>query len=208
MAKAIPQRLTRSDHTPALLVRGAGQAADVIELIMADHRRIRRLGQALDDAVRRSDRYSADWMLSQFWQRLAGLLEAHARAEEEICYLSMFGPGAHAAERRREAIADHDDIREAIGEASLQRTGSALWWRASGDALTVAAEHMEREERGVLADCLPRLTLTRRRELGRQWSAFLAAWTRDAAAQSGADRAVGQASGLPRPGRHRRVARE
>ncbi len=147
---------------------------------MADHRRIRRLRETLDHAVRRGDEYRSDWVLAHAWQRLADLLETHTRAEEEICYLSMFA-GPQAAEQRREAIADHGDIREAVGEASLQRAGSALWWRAVRSALATTVDHLDREERGVLADCRPGLTITRRRELGRQWLAYTAAWRRDAA---------------------------
>jgi Hemerythrin HHE cation binding domain len=155
----------------------AGQAVDVIELITADHRRICRLRNALCDAVPYSDDHSCGWVLAPLWQRTADLLEVHCRAEEEICYLSMFGSGPQAAERRRQAIADHDDILEAVGEASLHCVGSALWWRAVKVALTVGAEHVDREERGVLADWQLRSPMNRRRELGRQWSAFIAAWT-------------------------------
>jgi hypothetical protein len=173
----------------------AGQAVDVIELITADHRRIRRLRNALCDAVPYSDDHSSGWVLAPLWQRTADLLEVHCRAEEEICYLSMFGSGPQAAERRRQAIADHDDILEAVGEASLHCVGSALWWRAVKVALTVGAEHVDREERGVLADWQLRSPMNRRRELGRQWSAFIAAWTQEAALQARSDVPGGVTSG-------------
>lgn len=153
---------------------------DIIDLIMADHRRIRRLREVLDDAARWSG--DSEWMLAHAWQRLAGLLEAHIRAEEEICYLPMFGCQPHATERRREAIADHDDIREAISETSLHRPGSVLWWRAVRAVLATTADHIDREERGPLAEVA--LTISRRRELGRQWSAFIAAWTLDGVSQA------------------------
>ena len=107
----------------------------------------------------------------------AGLLEVHTRAEEEICFLPMSGPGPEAARRKRDAVADHEDIRAAVSEASLQPVGSAAWWRAAGAALAASAEHFEREERGVLACCS--LTPDQRLELGRQWTAFVAAHRRD-----------------------------
>jgi hypothetical protein len=162
----------------AALAPAGGRPADVIELIMADHRRIRRLSEALYDAVRCADDVGENWMLAHVWQRLSGLLEAHTRAEEEVCYPLMFRAGAQADELWHGAIADHDDIREAAAEASLRRVGSALWWRAVRGVLDCSAEHLEREERGVLARC--DLTAAQRRELGRQWSAFVAAWTQDA----------------------------
>src|SRR5581483_3251612 len=134
---------------------GADQAGgvvyDVIDLIMADHRRIRRLQGALRDLARSADDADARRTLAPVWQRLADLLEAHCAAEEEICHLAMFGPGPQAAARAREAVADHDDIREAIREAHLESVGSAGWWRAVSAALVVSAQHVDAEERGVLA---------------------------------------------------------
>jgi hypothetical protein len=111
---------------------GASRQADIIELILADHRRIGRLCRALYDTARYDGSPRPDWTLGQVWQRLADLLVAHTRAEEEICYLPLFGTGAQAAERMRDSIADHDDIRGIIGEAAVQTVGSAPWWRGSG----------------------------------------------------------------------------
>lgn len=184
-ALAIPQQHSGSP-AQAQGIPGLGtQPGDVIELIMADHRRIRRLCRALDDAARWSGGSDPDWMPAYVWQRLASLLEAHAQAEEEICYLPMYGRHAHAAERRREAVADHDDIREAITEARLRRPGSRLWWMSVSAVPALTVEHLDREERGPLAASLPRLATRQRRELGRQYAAFLTAWTLDAAAPPG-----------------------
>ncbi len=79
------------------------------------------------------------------------------------------------------AIADHDDIREAISEAALQRVGSVAWWHAVRAVVTSSIEHIDREECDVLAESLLTVTITRRRELGRQWRAFIAAWRLDTA---------------------------
>jgi hypothetical protein len=177
---AIPQQYSGPPAQAQGIPRLSGQPGGVIELIMADHRRIRRLCQALDDAARWSGGSGPDWAPAYVWQRLANLLEAHARAEEEICYLPMYGQHGQAAERRREAVSDHDDIREAIGEARLRRPGSRLWWVAVSAVPRIAGEHMDREERGPLAASLPRLTVRQRRELGRQYAGFITAWTLDA----------------------------
>lgn len=197
MARPTQQYLSPSGDGGIIPTPGTGRAADVIELIMADHRRIRRLAATLDDAVRRAGDGRSDWVAAQVWQRLADLLEAHTRAEEEICYLAMFGSGPQAAERMQEAVADHDDILEAVSEACLHRPGTALWWRAARSVLVATTEHLDREERSVLAYCLPRLTMSRRRELGRQWSAFIAAWTQDAGPQARSHLARGQVPSPP-----------
>jgi hypothetical protein len=178
VAKPLQQHLQPADAEHAVFPAG-GHRTDIVELIMADHRRIRRLSEALYDTARCSGDSGPNWMLAHVWQRLADLLEAHTRAEEEICY-PLFGCSPQAARRRREAIDDHEDIREAIREASVQRAGSVLWWRAVRAVLTASAGHLAREEREVLPHCLAPLTASRRRELGRQWSAFVAAWTLDA----------------------------
>jgi hypothetical protein len=68
-------------------------------------------------------------MPGHIWQRLADLLVAHTRAEEETWYLPLFGTGPQVADRIRDSIADHDEIRGIIGEAAVQPAGSAAWWR-------------------------------------------------------------------------------
>lgn len=85
-----------SDATRHVLIAGTGaiRQADIIELILADHRRIRRLCHALDNTARYDGSPRPDSMLSHVWQRLADLLVAHTQAEEETCYLSLFGTGA------------------------------------------------------------------------------------------------------------------
>jgi hypothetical protein len=157
--------------------------ADIVELVMADHRRIRRLCGVLEDAIRWSDDFGPGWMLANAWERLAVLLDGHTRAEEEICYLPMFQRLPLGAESRREAINDHSDIREAIGEAYLQDVGSVPWWRAVRAVLATSIDHLDREECEALAEALPRLTMVRRWELGSQWRAFIGAWRLDAVAQ-------------------------
>lgn len=154
--------------------------ADIIELILADHRRIRMLLGALGGAARNGEDPGATCMLTPVWDRLAGLLELHAEAEEEICYLAMFGPGPDAAARMQDAIADHDDIREAVAEARLHPPGSAAWWRAVTAARRASSDHIAREERGALAAFGRRATPALRDELGRQWAPFIAARTLDA----------------------------
>ena len=170
------------DATRYVLFPGAGASrqADIIELILADHRRIGRLCRALYDTARYDGSPRLDWMPGHVWQRLADLLVAHTRAEEEIWYLPLFGTGVQAAERMRDSIADHDDIRAIIGEAAGQPVGSAPWWRTVRIAMTVSAEHLAHEERDVLPEYLPGLSMSRRKQLGRQWCAFMAAWRADA----------------------------
>jgi hypothetical protein len=56
---------------------------------------------------------------------------------------------------------------------------------AVGTVMAISAEHHEREERYVLPGCVLGLDMNQRKELGRQWCAFMAAWGRDGARPSG-----------------------
>jgi hypothetical protein len=199
MLKPVHQ-ISASSAQNRALPAADGQPADIIELIMADHRRIIRLRHALDDAVRSGAGSGPDWVLAHVWQRLADVMEAHTRAEEEICYPSMFGAGQRG--EWRAATADDDDICEAVSEASLKRPGSAQWWRAVGAGTAATARHIEQTGGDALVRWQLSLTVSQRREFGRQWSAFIAAWARDAAAQD----CNLPAYGAPPAGRHWRIA--
>ncbi|MGH3411189.1 MAG: hemerythrin domain-containing protein [Streptosporangiaceae bacterium] len=154
--------------------------ADVVDLILAGHARVRRLFAVLEDAARLGEQPGAREMLSEAWARLDGLLELHADAEEEICYPALFGHGPHATADIHAAIAGHDDIREAVAEARRHDVGSLAWWRAVSTAGRISGEHREVLERGVLADFRRRADQGLRDDLGRRWAAFIAARSRDA----------------------------
>jgi hypothetical protein len=170
---------------PGIPDAGSGWAADIVELIMADHRRIERLCRTLYDTARYDRQPRPDWMPGHVWQRLADLLVAHTQAEEQTCYASASCAGAQDAGPVRDSISDHDDIRKIIGEASSHSVGSAPWWHAVRTVMAVSAEHHEREERYVLPSCVLGLDMNRRKELGRRWCAFMAAWGRDGARRAG-----------------------
>lgn len=153
--------------------------ADIVEVILADHRRIRRLVAAVQEIGRRGDAASAAWPLGPVWCRLAGLVDLHAEAEQEICYPEMFGSGAAGAAHWRDACADHDDIRALLQEAALQPAGSPAWWRAVSPVTRLICDQMDAEERGALACFTRRATPQLRHELAQRWASFVAARTRD-----------------------------
>jgi hypothetical protein len=170
--------------------------ADIIEVILADHKRIRRMLGALDDAASYGEDPCAGWMLAPVWCRLADLLELHAEAEEDL----LSGPvraGQAATAQMQDAIADHDDCREEVREAGLHAAGSALWWRAVASALWASSDHVAREQRGALAAFGRRAAPALRNELCRQWAAFIAARTRDATPET---RIRDRLAGRARPG--------
>ena len=153
--------------------------ADIIQLIQADHQRICALLDALDDLRRYRGAAGTTASLARTWAQLRGLLDLHTEAEEEICFITLYGRGAEPAARMREVIADHEDIREAVQEAGLQPTGSAAWWRLVTAIRRSASQHIVREEQGLLAAFAGRAAPGQCEELGRQWLSFVGARVRD-----------------------------
>jgi hypothetical protein len=150
--------------------------ADIIDMILSDHHRIRRLTARLARAHRYPPQFCPSCTVAGLWGQLADLLEVHTRAEEEICCLPMFDSGQTGTGQLDDTLADHADIREAADEARLQPPGSALWWLAVNSALSACTDHLNREENGVLAAFANRADPALRQAMGRQWSAFRTAW--------------------------------
>jgi Hemerythrin HHE cation binding domain len=165
------------DRALRVIPASGGGRIDVVELALADHRRIRRLSRSLDDGARWAARSGPGWVPAHVWQRLAELLVAHTLAEEEVCYPLARRSGWPAAAHARGMAADHRGMREAIAEAARQAAGSPGWWRAVRAVQADLPFHLDQEERGMLASLRSQLATERRLELGRQWTAFVAAWT-------------------------------
>ncbi len=126
---------------------------DITELILFQHHEQRRMFALLDDI----DPGDSD-TLAAVWTRLAILLEVHAQAEEKYFYprLLKIGTGAggeaSADSETRDAIKDHNQIRDGISEAAKHAVGSDKWWQAVLDARAANSDHMAEEEREDLVD--------------------------------------------------------
>jgi hypothetical protein len=148
---------------------------DIVELIMADHHEQRRMFALLDEVGNDPD------LLEPVWKRLSILLEVHASAEERLFYprLLAVGEGAGGADdaedETKDAIRDHDDIRDGIRRASQHPAGSSEWWRAVADTRIANSDHMGEEEREALADFRRHASLQARHELAVQFAVYEAA---------------------------------
>jgi len=148
---------------------------DITELILADHHEQRRLFALLDEIGDDPGR------LEPVWRRLAVLLEVHADAEERLFYprLLTVGTGAgdapSAGEETKDAIRDHDDIRDGLRKAAQYRAGSPGWWQAVRDTRLANSDHMAEEEREALADFRRHASLRERHELGLEFAVYEAA---------------------------------
>ncbi|MGM7645646.1 hemerythrin domain-containing protein [Nocardia sp. JW2] len=146
---------------------------DITELILDDHREQRRLFAILEQI----DPKNVD-VLAAIWERLAAFLELHAQAEEEIFYPELLRVGISARRTRRvedetlDAIGDHNDIRDAVGEVARHKVGSPEWFAAVAAANTANGDHMAEEEREGLTDFRRLAGLGERHRLAVEFAAY------------------------------------
>ena len=145
---------------------------DIVDCILADHDRQRRMFAALDEA-----RGDAD-ALGRIFNKLKNFLEAHAEAEERFFYPTLLkcGVGAldsdSADETTDDAIDDHNKIARAAENAAKHNPGSDAWWDAVNQANLQNSKHMSEEERQGLTDFRRHVPLEERVRLGVQYRAF------------------------------------
>jgi hypothetical protein len=145
---------------------------DITELILSDHHEQRRMFAMLDD-VDRSDTGT----LGALWTRLSAMLEVHAQAEELFFYpeLLKLGERLHSdteVEETKDAIGDHNDIRDGILAARDAEVGSDAWWKGVNDAREANDEHMGEEEHEGLADFRRHVDLDTRHRIAVPFAAY------------------------------------
>ncbi len=126
---------------------------DITQLILDDHHEQRRRFAILDQID------SADTnALAAVWQRLATFLEVHAAAEERFFYPALLKLGKGAGDKgsadaeTKDAIGDHNEIRDAVAKVADHRVGSRGWYAAIALVRKANSTHMGEEERESLAD--------------------------------------------------------
>ena len=151
--------------------------ADIVELILTDHARMRALLADVETALGQPDDTESRAELFRRWETFAALVEMHADAAEEIGFPALFGRTPTVA--RDNARAAHDDIRETVRETRLYRSGSRPWRLAVSAACAAVAVHVHDLESGALARFRREASMPTREALGRQWMAFVTARTAD-----------------------------
>jgi hypothetical protein len=148
---------------------------DITELILDDHHEQRRLFAILEQ-ISRQDVAT----LSVVWGRLGVFLELHAAAEEAIFYPALLRVGLAASRRAGaeaetlDAIRDHNEIRDAVGEVARHAVGSPDWHAAVAAANLANSDHMAEEEREGLTDFRRLAGLQERHDLAVAFAAFQA----------------------------------
>src|SRR5919107_989849 len=140
--------------------------SDVVRLILSDHETFRSRFAELDDL--RDDPKAA----GACWAGLAALLEMHASAEEEHFYPALLQQVEDSEDETKDAIGDHDDIRDGIRRAAAAEVGSDEWWAGVRAAREANDDHLAEEERDDLPDFLRAASVEERQELGARFVAF------------------------------------
>ena len=146
---------------------------DITQLILDDHHEQRRLFAILEQ-IDRSDTGA----LAAVWGRLAAFLEVHAAAEEALFYPALLRVGiaarrkAGVEDETRDAIHDHNEIRDAVAEVARHSAGSDGWYAAVAGANLANGDHMAEEEREGLTDFRRLAGLRQRHELAVAFAAY------------------------------------
>ena len=146
---------------------------DITELILFQHHEQRRAFSLLDEV----DHDDGD-RLGALWGRLAILLEVHAESEERYFYprLLELGTGGggqpSAGAETKDAIKDHNEIRDAVREVGQHRPGTDAWWGAVAKVRQVNGDHMAEEEREDLPDFRSHADLATRHSIAVQFVVF------------------------------------
>jgi hypothetical protein len=139
---------------------------DIVRLILSDHETFRARFAELADLRGQPQAAAA------LWGELAAHLETHASAEEEHFYPALLQNVDGSEDETKDAIGDHDEIRQGIRRAAAAEVGSDEWWAGIQDAREANDEHLAEEERDDLPDFLRSVSVEVRQELGQRFVAF------------------------------------
>jgi hypothetical protein len=142
------------------------QPTRVTDLIRLDHIWFRSQFAALEGA--RDDPAT----LTSLWATLSARLEVHAAAEETLFYPRLLKDDSDAVEDTKDAIRDHNEIRDAIRDAEGHPAGDDAWWKAVNATEHANTEHMDEEEKGPLIEFDDAASSGEQEELASAFSGF------------------------------------
>jgi Hemerythrin HHE cation binding domain len=145
---------------------------DITQLILDDHHEQRRLFAILEQIDPTNTA-----ALRAVWDRLASFLEVHAEAEEQLFYpeLLRVGEGVDSVDpeaETKDAIGDHNDIRNAVAAVANHEVGSEGWYAAIAKTNEANGDHMAEEEREGLTDFRRHVGLQLRHDLAVAFANF------------------------------------
>ena len=97
-------------------------------------------------------------------------LERHASAEEKVLYPRVRKEVPDGKEESKDAIEEHDQIRESLKEVEEHDAGTELFTLAVAQLVATTKHHVGVEESELLPDFRKNSDATEREELGRKFS--------------------------------------
>jgi len=135
---------------------------DIIELVLQDHHAVAALFDKLQAAT------GADGKAALFAQ-VRDALERHASAEEKVLYPRVRKEVPDGREESKDAIEEHDQIRESLKEVAEHEAGTALFGLAVDQLVATTKHHVGVEEAELLPDFRKNSDIEEREELGRRF---------------------------------------
>jgi hypothetical protein len=142
------------------------QTNRVTDIIRMDHIWFRSQFAALEAA--RGDTPT----LTSIWATLSARLEVHAAAEETLFYPRLLKDDRDSGDDTKDAIKDHNEIRDGIRDAVGHSVGDDGWWKAVKTTDDANTEHMDEEEKGPLIEFDDAATADEQADLATRFSAF------------------------------------
>jgi hemerythrin-like domain-containing protein len=163
-AKASPKKAAGKPTVTKMNAKGAGKGAqneDIIQLILEDHKPLKRLIKIMKDSdAELSERQDA-------FEEFAPLLVVHAKPEEQTLYVTM----KEEDEMREEGF--EGDVEHQLADQLLEeikRTDDEDLWSARVKVLAELVEHhIEEEEDEMLPDFKKEIEISERVELGQEY---------------------------------------
>ncbi|MGI9155493.1 MAG: hemerythrin domain-containing protein [Marmoricola sp.] len=138
---------------------------DILDVILSEHEEF-RLQFAHFEAITDADEQRSRW------EPLQDLLEVHAAAEEAVFYPEVVRALHDGTEETKDAVHEHNEIRDAIGEIEEHQPGTELFLLAVKQVQAANAHHMAEEESEVLPQFRDATDAALREELGDRFCSF------------------------------------
>src|ERR1017187_3889068 len=97
--------------------------ADIVELVLKDHRAVDELFEQLTAASGAEEQ-------AGLYAQVKKMLEAHANAEEKVLYPRVRGDVPDGGDEAKDAVEEHDQIRASIKEVDEHEAGTELFMLA------------------------------------------------------------------------------
>jgi hemerythrin superfamily protein len=132
---------------------------DIIDLVLHDHHAVESLFDTLQAAVGTEDQ-------ATLFAQAREALERHAAAEEKVLYPRVRKDVPDGREEVKDAVEEHDQIRESLKEVEEHDAGTELFTLAIAQLVATTKHHVGVEEGELLPDFRENSEAGEREELG------------------------------------------